>query len=232
MPSRYYAIGCQVKLLSTIGSGRTHISKGFLNHAKQHAKKLVDEISAIDPAGELPVIGIEPSEIYTLRDEYRDFLAGDVRVEKISSWAFMIDEYLIRPDDNGNIKLNKLLPFLISKPVSTNVLIHGHCYQKAQPPAIDGYPNGVSATAKMLEMVGYTVTTIKDGCCGMAGAFGYELDHYSLSTQIGELALFPAVRGSGDATIAAAGISCKAQIEDGTGMDVFHPISLVARLMK
>jgi FAD/FMN-containing dehydrogenase/Fe-S oxidoreductase len=226
------AIGCQVKLLSTIGSGRTHISKGFLKHARRQAKKVVDEINAIDPAGELPVIGIEPSEIYTLRDEYRDLLAGDDRVEKISKRAFMVDEYLIRPDGNGDLYLNKLLPFLTSKQIRTNVLIHGHCYQKAQPPAIDGYPSGVAATARMLEMVGYTVTTIKDGCCGMAGAFGYESGHYSLSTQIGELALFPAVRESRDATIAASGISCKAQIEDGTDRDVYHPISLVARLME
>ena len=112
----------------------------------------------------------------------------------------------------------------------TIVLLHGHCYQKAQPPAKDGYPIGQVATIDMLENVGYSVTNIDDGCCGMAGAFGYEAEHFSVSMQVGELALIPAIKGSNIRLIAAAGISCKSQIEDGTGRHVFHPISLLARL--
>jgi Fe-S oxidoreductase len=82
----------------------------------------------------------------------------------------------------------------------------------------------------MLENVGYSVKNIDDGCCGMAGAFGYEIEHYSLSMQVGELALIPAIKGSDIPIVAASGISCKSQIEDGTGRHAFHPISLLARL--
>jgi Fe-S oxidoreductase len=107
-------------------------------------------------------------------------------------------------------------------------LLHGHCYQKAQPPAPDGYPSGVSATLAMLKAVGYEVELIDSGCCGMAGAFGYETEHYDLSMQVGELGLFPAIRATGGETIiAAAGVSCQAQIQDGTQREAVQPIRLV-----
>jgi Fe-S oxidoreductase len=107
--------------------------------------------------------------------------------------------------------------------------LHGHCYQKAQPPAKDGYPTGVEATQLMLQNAGYSVKTIKDGCCGMAGAFGYETEHYSTSIKVGELNMFPAINNSAESIICAAGISCKSQIEDGTGRQAVHPITLVSR---
>ena len=91
----------------------------------------------------------------------------------------------------------------------TNVLLYGHCYQKARPIAIDGLPIGVAATECVLHTVGYSVEIIDDGCCGMAGAFGYEAEPYDLSMQVGELSLIPTVKGSGISTIAACGISCK-----------------------
>jgi Fe-S oxidoreductase len=110
----------------------------------------------------------------------------------------------------------------------TNVLLHGRCYQKAQPIAIDGLPIGVAATECVLHTVGYSVEIIDDGCCGMAGAFGYEAEPYDLSMEVGELSLIPTVKGSGISTVAACGISCKSQIEESTGRKVLHPISLVA----
>jgi Fe-S oxidoreductase len=112
--------------------------------------------------------------------------------------------------------------------VVQNVLLHGHCYQKAQPPAADGFPTGVSATVAMLEAAGYQVQVIDSGCCGMAGAFGYEAEHYALSMQIGELSLLPAVRAAPDEIIiAASGISCQSQIEDGTTRAAKHPVTLI-----
>ena len=221
--------GLRVRLLATIGAGRTLVSKGFLTPAKKHARRLVDEISKIDPSGKLPVIGLEPSEIYSLKDEYLDLLPNDDRVEGLSERAFMIDEFLVRPDVNGLQRLSKIISQNEAKGERTDVLLHGHCYQKAQPPAKDGFPVGVAATIKMLENVGYSVKNIDDGCCGMAGAFGYETEHYQVSMQVGELALLPAIRSSSIALIAAAGISCKSQIEDGTGRQAVHPISLLAR---
>jgi FAD/FMN-containing dehydrogenase/Fe-S oxidoreductase len=224
------AIGVRVKMLSTIGAGRTLISKGFLVQAKKHAKYLVNEISRNDPTGKLPVVGLEPSEIYTLKDEYIDLFPNDGRVEALSQRAFMIDEFLLRPDVNELVRLSKFVSNNKMVNNRTNVLLHGHCYQKAQPPAKDGYPVGVAATVAMLENVGYLVKIIDDGCCGMAGAFGYETEHYSVSMQVGELALIPAIKGSNIQIVAASGISCKSQIEDGTGLHAFHPISLLARL--
>jgi Fe-S oxidoreductase len=107
-------------------------------------------------------------------------------------------------------------------------LLHGHCYQKAQPPAGDGFPTGVPATVAMLKALGYDVELIDAGCCGMAGAFGYEAEHYDLSARVGELALFPAIRKSGaGALIAAAGTSCRSQILDGTARQAVHPVCLI-----
>lgn len=224
------AIGYRVKILSTIGAGRTLISKGFLVQAKRHAQHLVGEINRIDPTGKLPVIGLEPSEIYTLRDEYLDMFPNDGRVEELSQRAYMVDEFLVRPDANGSPRLSKLISQNTTNIKRKDVLLHGHCYQKAQTPAKDGFPIGVAATVAMLEGVGYSVTTIDDGCCGMAGAFGYEAEHYSLSMKIGELALIPAIKGSNHSIVAAAGISCKSQIEDGTERSAVHPISLLAHI--
>jgi FAD/FMN-containing dehydrogenase/Fe-S oxidoreductase len=226
------AVGCRVKLLSTLGAGRTLISKGFLKQAKKHARRLVDEISSIDPSGRMPIIGLEPSEIYTLRDEYLDLLPEDSRMNSIAQRACMVDEFLLRPGVEGNPRIDRLVSLGISDKPRTNVLLHGHCYQKAQPPARDTYPTGVFATEKLLEMFGYQVTNIKDGCCGMAGAFGYEAEHYAISMQVGGLTLLPAIKGPSDAIIATAGISCKSQIEDGSGKKAYHPISLVARLIE
>ncbi len=223
--------GCKVKVLSTIGAGRTLISKGFLRSAKKHAKKLVDEILQIDPQGIVPIIGLEPSEIYTFRDEYPDMLAGDDRVGNVARRAFMIDEFLIRPDGHGEPRISRLLANAKVTNTRTKGLVHGHCYQKAQPPSTDGFATGVGATRHMLEAAGYEVMEIKDGCCGMAGAFGYEAEHYEVSKKVGELALFPAIEGDKDALIAAAGISCQSQIMDGTGRRAYHPISLVARMI-
>jgi Fe-S oxidoreductase len=226
------ALGCKVKILSTLGAGRSLISKGFLTQAKKHTQRLVDEISKVDPDGRLPVVGLEPSEIYTLKDEFIDFLPNDPRVEALAQRAYMLDEYLIRPGNNGNHRLSRFSPKMGIDISETNVLLHGHCYQKAQPPAKDGFPTGVAATAAMLKYVGYSVTTIDDGCCGMAGAFGYETEHYAVSMKVGELALLPAIRKSERSLIAASGISCQSQILDGTGRQAYHPISLVARRLE
>jgi FAD/FMN-containing dehydrogenase/Fe-S oxidoreductase len=225
------SVGNKVKLLTTIGAGRTLISKGFLKKAKRHAIGLVREIHTLDPEGNLPVIGLEPSEIYTLRDEYLDLFPGDKFVASLAERTYMIDEFLIRPGVDGTPRITKLVSQEGVNQNRTHVLLHGHCYQKAQPPAKDDFPTGILATTTMLKKIGYTVTTIDDGCCGMAGAFGYEAEHYATSMQVAELALIPAIKEHKDALIAAAGISCQSQIEDGTGRHAFHPITLVARKM-
>jgi Fe-S oxidoreductase len=226
-------LGYCVQIIPITGAGRTLLSKGFLAYARKHAIKLIDMIYEMDPMGISPIIGIEPSEIYTFRDEIPDLLPTDDRVRLIKERVFMIDEFLVRPDSEGIIRIAKLIDSdILQYNHRKTVILHGHCYQKAQSPALDGFPLGVSATISMLEQAGYHVSIIDDGCCGMAGAFGYESDHYTLSMRIGELALFPAVREAiriygNDVIISASGVSCKAQIEDGTGAIAIHPIRLI-----
>jgi Fe-S oxidoreductase len=221
--------GYNAILLPVIGAGRTLISKGFLNAARKHAQRVLEAVNGIDPEGKMCIVGVEPSEIYSLGDEYFEFVPGDVRVKALASRSFMIDEFLVRPDEDRPDKFLRIVEFREQAGLkSGKILLHGHCYQKSQPPRADGYPIGVEATQKMLERVGYSVQVIDSGCCGMAGAFGYEADHYELSIKIGELSLFPEIRFSDpQAIICAAGFSCIAQIKDGAGRTAIHPISLL-----
>jgi FAD/FMN-containing dehydrogenase/Fe-S oxidoreductase len=222
--------GCRIHILPTKGAGRTLISKGFLEAARKHGKKLLEDIRAIDPQGTMPIVGIEPSEIYTLRDEYLKLFSEDPDLGSISSRSFLIDEFLIRPGAQGIVRLSKLP--LCDKKFNDKVLFHGHCYQKAQPPSADGYPVGVSASRKLLENAGYSVQIIDSGCCGMAGAFGYEKEHYKFSIRVAEYALFPAIRKglevNNSVILCTPGVSCHSQIQDGIGVTPYHPIQLIA----
>jgi FAD/FMN-containing dehydrogenase/Fe-S oxidoreductase len=220
--------GFNVYVLPGLGAGRTLISKGFLTEAKQQAKKLIATLVDLDPYGCVPVVGIEPSEIYTLRDEFLDFFPQDEYVAKLAKRSWMVEEYLLRLIEQGRWILNPPMP-----PSSMGkVILHGHCYQKAQPPAEDGLAVGAAASVALLRRIGYEVEEIDSGCCGMAGAFGYEAEHYAFSMQVGELRLFPAIRRTNEKTlVAAAGTSCRAQIHDGSGREALHPVELVWKAM-
>lgn len=226
------AAGLRYQMLPVMGAGRSFISKGFLFQARQQARRLLVAVQRLDPEGRLPVVGVEPSELYTLRDEFLDLLPDDPRAKALATRAYMLDEFLLRPNASGHRPLDSL-GGRVTEPAGEPVLLHGHCYQKAQPPAADGYPNGERATAALLMELGFEVEEVDSGCCGMAGSFGYEAEHYELSMQIGELALFPAVRKAAEAQqIAAAGVSCRTQIASGTGREARHPLLLVADLLK
>jgi Fe-S oxidoreductase len=229
------ACAINVKTLPVYGAGRTLLSKGFLAAARKHASQLLDAIRRMDPEGVLPVIGLEPSEIYTLRDEMLDLLpARRAEVQALAARSWLIDEYLIRPGlDMSKLRVASLVSFADFVPGQAGkVGLHGHCYQKAQPPNADGFAVGVEASAELLRNVGYAVSVMNTGCCGMAGAFGYETEHYDVSMAVGELRLLPEVRRSAaeDAVIAAVGTSCRSQISDGTGVQANHPIRLVAQI--
>lgn len=223
------AAGCQVEILPIIGSGRTLLSKGFVDSARNHAKKVIEAISSMDEYHSACIVGLEPSEIYTLRDEYVDLFPGLDLVKSIAERAFMVDEFMVRPGTGYQRRMLRIADNLVAlEKDDKRVMLHGHCYQKSQPPAGDGYPIGVQATIEVLEGVGFQVDLVDSGCCGMAGAFGYEAEHYDLSMQIGEMALFPQIREMGDnRIIAASGFSCMTQIQDGVGEEVSHPISLI-----
>ena len=229
--------GIEVKVLPYFGAGRTLISKGFIESARQHAERILDAVRELDPEGELPVLGIEPSELYTLRDEFLDLLLPKRRgeVEALEAHSWLVDEFLVRPgaDNKRDLRISNILQKkLLTK--SQKILLHGHCYQKAQPPAADGFPIGQVASAELLRAAGFDAEIIPSGCCGMAGAFGYEAEHYELSMQVGELTLFPAVREARQhgSAIAAVGTSCRAQIIDGTDVRASHPLVLMVERLR
>ncbi len=240
------AAGLRVIVLPILGAGRTLISKSFLGDAKKHAQALRAAIRQVDAEGRYPVVGAEPSEIYTLKDEYLDFFPHDAEMQALAARSYFADEFLLRPFPTSspstpvlriadNIKQKKRGNTFSQKTSLTKISLHGHCYQKARPPAADGLPVGQDATAAMLRAVGYEVEVIPSGCCGMAGAFGYEKEHYELSMQVGELVLFPTIRQeralNGEVSVCAPGASCREQIVDGTGVTAQHPLVLIARLL-
>lgn len=210
------ALGYDVVIPVHEESGRTWLSKGLVRKAKIIANKNIELLSAV-VSDKSPLIGIEPSAILTFRDEYPD-LASDQNVEAAENLAhnsFYIDEFIAKEIQAGNI----------TKEVFTTnakiIVLHGHCQQKAVGSLAD------SVTALSLP-ANYTVQTIPSGCCGMAGSFGYEKEHYDVSMKIGELVLFPSVRkNASTCTVAAPGTSCRHQIKDGTGEKALHPVEIL-----
>ncbi len=195
-------------------SGRTYISKGFLKEAKKLALTNIENLKVFADRA-VPVIGLEPSAILTFRDEYKRFGADAKIVDAIGANAFLIEEFLASEIENGNLTSAQF-----TKEPRT-VKIHNHCHQKAL--------SNQKVTFDILNLPeNYTVSIISSGCCGMAGSFGYEEEHYEVSMQIGELKLFPAVRKSAeDVIIAANGTSCRHQIHDGTKRTALHPITIL-----
>ena len=209
-------LGYEVLVTDHEESGRTWLSKGFLRKAKEIANKNIVTFSKIINE-ETPLIGIEPSAIFTFIDEYVD-LATDENFEAAKALeknVFLIDEFIATEIDKGNISAD-----LFTKE-KKSIKLHGHCHQKAL--------TSVAPSAKMLSFPeNYSVEVIPSGCCGMAGSFGYEKEHYDLSMEIGELVLFPAVRNSEpDTIIAAPGTSCRHQVKDGTGVKAKHPVEIL-----
>ncbi len=232
------ACGISVKIVPGFGAGRALLSKGFISQARRRAEQVLSAVAEIDSGGAYAVVGIEPSELYTLRDEWFDLLPGRHReVEALARRAWLVDEYLVRPGEDGLMRVLRVANANEDEQVALaqgeKLMLHGHCYQKAQPPAGDDFPVGQEASAELLRSVGFDVQIIPSGCCGMAGAFGYEKEHYDLSMQVGELELLPAVRkGHAEGCrIAAAGTSCRSQIVDGAGVDAKHPLQYVSELI-
>ena len=209
-------LGYDVVIPSHEESGRTWLSKGLLRRARDIANRNIRTLQPLISA-DTPLIGIEPSAILTFRDEYPD-LADDSLLPGaaiLANNSFLIDDFLAREADLGHIRPEQFT----TEP--RTVLLHGHCQQKAL--------TSVAGSVKALSLpINYTVKTIPSGCCGMAGSFGYEAEHYQLSQQIGELVLLPAVRNQPETTIIAApGTSCRHQIRDGTGKIALHPVDVL-----
>jgi FAD/FMN-containing dehydrogenase/Fe-S oxidoreductase len=209
-------LGYEVVVPNHVESGRPQLSKAMLDDAKKLANKNVELLANIVTENQ-PLIGIEPSAILTFRDEYPD-LVDEHLVEKAQNLAknvFTIEEFLA----------NEIAAKKIAKSSFTTdkklVKLHGHCQQKA----IVGL---VPAKKALSFPENYEVQIIPSGCCGMAGSFGYEKEHFEISNQIGELVLFPAIRNLDQNTIiAASGTSCRHQIHDGTGRNALHAVEVL-----
>ncbi len=207
-------LGYKITVIDTLDSGRALISKGFLEEAKIEANKniafLKDKVSE-----NVPLIGIEPSAILSFRDEYLRLADDKTAAENISKHTFLIEEFLAAEIQNGNISAAQFTS------EEQQIKIHAHCHQKSL--------SNQKVTFDILNLPkNYKPTIIASGCCGMAGSFGYEKEHYDVSMKIGELKLFPAIRKTTETTIISAnGTSCRHQIFDGTGLKAQHPVTIL-----
>lgn len=194
--------------------GRPMISKGMLKEARRNGEH---NIRLLAPYAELgiPIVGLEPSCLLTLRDEYRE-LARDARGDIVAEHSYLIEEFVANRVDQQSFisKLNGHRP--------DKILVHGHCHQKSLV--------GTQPLIQMLALLGSQIEEVDSGCCGMAGSFGFEAEHYAISMQIGNLRLLPAVRDANPTTaIAAAGVSCRQQIAHGAGRRALHPVEILAQ---
>ncbi|MFQ3575567.1 MAG: FAD-linked oxidase C-terminal domain-containing protein [Cytophagales bacterium] len=214
-------LGYYVVVPKHLESGRTHLSKGLVRSAKQLANKNIEMLADL-VSNESPILGIEPSAILSFRDEYLRLAEPKLKskAEKLANNSFLIDEFLSNEFKLGNIAQN------LFTTDSLEIKLHGHCHQKAL--------SSVEFTKNILSLPeNYKVEVIPSGCCGMAGSFGYEAEHYEVSMQVGELVLFPSVRNSSEETIIVApGTSCRHQIFDGTNKKALHPVQVLLKAMK
>ena len=208
------ALNYKVTIISHPESGRAMLSKGFLEEAKDLANKNVSIFKDV-VSEDTPLIGIEPSAILTFKDEYIKLANDKESAKSIAKHTFLVEEFIQKEIELGNINSDQFTKEIVT------IKFHGHCHQKA-------LANQKSSFDILNLPKNYKVTIIPSGCCGMAGSFGYEKEHYDVSMQIGEQTLFPAIRNSSaEAVIAANGTSCRHQIKDGTGRLAKHPISIL-----
>lgn len=209
-------LGYEVLIPQHTESGRAWLSKGLLREAKKIANRNIRMLSPLI-TDETPLIGIEPSAILTFRDEYPDLADDDqlAAARGLAERVFLIDDFLAKEVEKGHIQASQ---FTKEK---RQIKLHGHCQQKALL--------SVAGSVKILSLPeNYSVGTIPSGCCGMAGSFGYEKEHFDLSQKIGELVLLPTVRSQDEQVIIAApGTSCRHQIKDGTGRKALHPVEVL-----
>ncbi|HEY8995458.1 MAG TPA: FAD-linked oxidase C-terminal domain-containing protein, partial [Lacunisphaera sp.] len=209
-------LGYEVVIPEHVESGRAHLSKGLVREAQALAIRNVELLKEVVTA-DAPLIGIEPSAILGFRDEYPDLMPAHLKTaaRTLARHALLVDEFIAREADAGRITAASF------RPAPRTIKLHGHCHQKALA--------SQTPTVRMLELpAGHRVSLIPSGCCGMAGSFGYEAEHFTISRQIGELVLFPAVRSAPAETIVAApGTSCRHQILDGTGRMALHPVEIL-----
>ena len=207
-------LGYQVVVPPWKCCGRPMLSTGMMDAARRNARQNVDAAHPYVERG-VKIVGLEPSCVLSFRDDYIDLLGGDPRAKAVGENAMLVEEFVLYARDRDSSVAN----FSARK---RKVVLHGHCHQKALV--------GTQAAMEVLGSIpGYQVVEIDSGCCGMAGSFGYEKEHYDISMQIGEQRLFPAIRSqSGEFDLVSEGVSCRQQIEAGTGVKARHLVEVLA----
>ena len=206
------AAGFEVILPGHRCCGRPMMSKGLVKQARQAAQETLDRLAPLAEQ-DIPIVGLEPSCLLSMRDEYKYLLANDKRVDQVAAQCYTFEEFMTKLADEGRLELT-------FKDEPGEVLLHGHCHQKALV--------GTDPSKQTLALPGYNVHEVDTSCCGMAGSFGYEAEHYDISIQMGERRLFPTVREQApEVIIAAAGVSCRQQIKHGTGRQPLHPAQVL-----
>ena len=210
-------MGYQVVLPRTRCCGRPMLSNGMMDVARTNARFNVDSVFPYVEKG-AKLVGLEPSCILSFRDDYVDLLGGDPRARAVSDSSMLIEEFVLHATQEGGAALS-----FVREP--GKVLFHGHCHQKALV--------GTRQAMEVLRSIpGCRAQEIPSGCCGMAGAFGFEKEHYRTSLDIGEQTLFPAIRSQRDEfTVVSEGVSCRQQIEDGTGVQAKHLVEVLAEAL-
>lgn len=211
------ALGFEVLLSNHGCCGRPMISKGLVENARRAARQTVDALHIHTQKG-IPVIGCEPGCLLSLRDEYLYLLPGDAAAKNVAGHSFLFEEFLayVAGEQDLSARFSQ---------EARRVLLHGHCHQKALV--------GTGPVTLMLQLPkNYRVEEVDSGCCGMAGSFGYESEHYEISMEMAERRLLPAIRNEPEATlIAANGFSCRHQVMHGTGRVALHPVEILRKAM-
>ncbi len=212
------AAGMAVVLPGHRCCGRPMISKGMVRQARAAARHTVDCLSPFVEAG-TPIVGLEPSCLLTMNDEYLYLLPGDRKAQRLAEHVELFEDFITR------LGRDRRLSYLFTD-AQANVLLHAHCHQKALV--------GSEPSLEALSLPpGYRVQEVDSGCCGMAGSFGYEKEHYAISVRMAEHRLLPAIRQQAAGTIiAAVGTSCRHQIKDGTGVQALHPAQILRRALR
>ena len=211
-------VGCEIRTANTIGAGASLVSKGFLRAARKHAARVIRDLEHLDPSGTVPVLTMEPSELSTMRGDYPDLLprySGQRLNRAVGSR--LVEEFLAESS----------LPRGFRVAVTPAVLLfHPHCHQRSDQPFASDF-----SSADVLRACGYEVRMSEAGCCGMAGTFGYEAEHYELSQKIAALRLLPQIEAAEGAGVAATGAACRLQIKQATRAPVAHPLVWIWRAL-
>ena len=215
------AAGCRVHTAETgrrpLCCGRTFLTNGLPEEARAEARRALAALLPFAERG-TPIIGLEPSCLYAFRDEIPALLPGP-ESRAVAEHAMLFEEWLARERERGALRLAlRAIP-------ERRVLAHSHCHQKA-------FGAGAAAADSLRLIPGVEIESVESGCCGMAGAFGHEAEHFDVSMRMGELSLLPAVRSAAAETrIVAGGTSCRRQIADGTTRRASHPAEVLAEAL-